>query len=91
MAPPDWPQFKAKRCLRNPGRFKGLATPTLILQSTDDIIAPIAVGDYLNKVMPQSVLRVVDNEGHCPHLSAPGECITEMNRFLADVAVINGD
>ncbi|GGL48271.1 hypothetical protein GCM10009091_32630 [Pseudomonas brenneri] len=21
MAPPDWPQFKAKRCLRNPGRF----------------------------------------------------------------------
>ena len=21
MAPPNWPQFKAKRCLRNPGRF----------------------------------------------------------------------
>ena len=21
MAPPDWPQFKAWRCLRNPGRF----------------------------------------------------------------------
>ena len=21
MEPPNWPQFKAKRCLRNPGRF----------------------------------------------------------------------
>jgi len=24
MAPPDWPHFKAKRCLGNPGRFKVL-------------------------------------------------------------------
>jgi hypothetical protein len=22
MAPPNWPQLKAKRCLRNPGRFR---------------------------------------------------------------------
>lgn len=73
----------------NRREVEGLVTPALILQSTDDIIAPIAVGDYLNRVMPQSVLRLVDNEGHCPHLSAPGECITEMNRFLADVAAIN--
>lgn len=27
MSPPDWPQFRAKRCLRNPGRFNTPVVP----------------------------------------------------------------
>lgn len=27
MALPNWPQFKAKRCLRNPGRFSTFSAP----------------------------------------------------------------
>ncbi|MBA1275416.1 alpha/beta fold hydrolase [Stutzerimonas azotifigens] len=60
----------------------GLTTPTLILQSTDDLIAPIAVGEYLRASMPNSSLVLVDNVGHCPHMSAPGACADAMDVFL---------
>lgn len=60
----------------------GLATPTLILQSTDDLIAPIVVGEYLRNNMPNSTLVLVDNVGHCPHMSAPGACADAMDSFL---------
>jgi sigma-B regulation protein RsbQ len=61
----------------------GLTTPTLILQSTDDLIAPITVGEYLHAVLPNSTLCVVDNVGHCPHMSAPSACSEAMHRFLS--------
>ncbi len=57
-------------------------TPALILQSTDDLIAPLAVGQYLQKMLPDSVLEVIDNVGHCPHLSAPSASVAAMERFL---------
>ena len=60
-----------------------LATPTLIIQSTEDIIAPLVVGEYMHRVLPNNMLRVVDNVGHCPHLSAPGASAGAMNEFLA--------
>lgn len=60
----------------------GLVTPTLILQSTDDFIAPIAVGEYLHAVLPNSTLSLVANVGHCPHMSAPSACSEAMDSFL---------
>lgn len=60
----------------------GLTTPTLILQSTDDLIAPVAVGEYLRAVIPNSRYCLVDNVGHCPHMSAPGACSIAMDDFL---------
>ena len=60
----------------------GLTTPTLILQSTDDLIAPVAVGEYLHASLPNSTLRLVNNVGHCPHMSAPSECSEAMDSFL---------
>ena len=61
----------------------GLTTPVLILQSTDDLIAPVAVGEYLHSVLPNSVYCLVDNVGHCPHMSAPQACAAAMDSFLA--------
>jgi sigma-B regulation protein RsbQ len=63
-------------------RFK---SPALIIQSRDDLIAPVAVGEYLNRLWPQSRLSVVDNVGHCPHLSAPGACADAMHGFVRSV------
>ena len=60
-----------------------LKAPTLIIQSTEDLIAPTAVGDYLHRELPNSMLRVVDNVGHCPHLSAPSQSSDAMDEFLA--------
>ncbi|WPO98243.1 alpha/beta hydrolase [Pseudomonas sp. HR96] len=61
----------------------GLATPTLILQSTDDLIAPVAVGEYLHAVLPASTYCLIPNVGHCPHMSTPSACSEAMDRFLA--------
>ncbi|MDO9415478.1 alpha/beta fold hydrolase [Pararhizobium sp.] len=61
-----------------------LRTRSLILQCDDDVIAPLTVGRYMHRQMPNSVLRVVRNVGHCPQLSAPNECLDAMNEFLSD-------
>ncbi|WP_439865017.1 alpha/beta fold hydrolase [Pseudomonas antarctica] len=65
----------------------GLTTPVLILQSSDDLIAPVVVGEYLHSVLPNSTYCLVDNVGHCPHMSAPQGCAEAMERFLAPWAV----
>lgn len=61
----------------------GLDTPVLILQSSDDLIAPVVVGEYLHRVLPNSTYCLIDNVGHCPHMSAPQACAAAMHTFLA--------
>lgn len=68
----------------------GLETPVLILQSTEDMIAPVAVGHYLHGVLPNSQLCMIDNIGHCPHMSAPTACSEAMDGFLAQWAHAHG-
>jgi sigma-B regulation protein RsbQ len=61
--------------------------PSLILQCSDDIIAPLAVGEYLHRNVPRSTLRVMKATGHCPHMSHPDETIELMRDYLkADFA-----
>ena len=60
-----------------------VTVPVLILQSTDDMIAPREVGDYLHAHLPQSELVLIDNVGHCPHMSAPQPSVGSIERFLA--------
>ncbi|MES2263973.1 MAG: alpha/beta hydrolase [Pseudomonadota bacterium] len=57
-------------------------TSTLILQCSDDLIAPVEVGEYIHRAIPGSVLTMIDNTGHCPHLSAPAASVTAIRRFL---------
>ena len=59
-----------------------LRTPSLILQCTDDIIAPMAVGEYLAKHLSNSTLKILKATGHCPHMSAPNETITAIHEYL---------
>ena len=59
-----------------------VSVPTLVMQCRDDLIAPMTVGEYMHRVLPRSVLSVIDNVGHCPHLSAPGETIAAVRSFL---------
>lgn len=62
--------------------------PALVLQCSDDIIAPNAVGDFVHEQIPDSELRVMKATGHCPHMSAPEETIALMREYLGtpDVA-----
>jgi sigma-B regulation protein RsbQ len=56
--------------------------PTLILQCSEDVIAPLVVGEYVHSQMPNSKLVVLKATGHCPNLSAPEEVISAMNDFV---------
>lgn len=57
--------------------------PALILQCSDDLIAPRAVGEYLHRYLPNSTLHVIENVGHCPHMSAPTASSRAIDAFLA--------
>jgi sigma-B regulation protein RsbQ len=57
--------------------------PTLILQCTDDVIAPTAVGEYVHEHISASELRILSATGHCPNLSAPEELLAELRAYLA--------
>ncbi len=59
-----------------------LTTPTLIVQCNDDLIAPLSVGRYMHEKLPRSTLCIIDNVGHCPHLSSPGPCASAIDAFL---------
>ena len=60
-----------------------LQAPALVVQSSDDLIAPVSVGTYAHRMLLRGTLAVIDNVGHCPHLSSPGQCIEAMDKFLA--------
>ncbi|MNN90962.1 Sigma factor SigB regulation protein RsbQ [compost metagenome] len=52
------------------------------MQCSDDFIAPPSVGEYLREMLPRSSLHVVENVGHCPHMSAPDASYRAIRRFL---------
>jgi sigma-B regulation protein RsbQ len=55
---------------------------SLILQCSDDVIAPLAVGEFVHRRVPNSKLVVMQATGHCPNLSAPDETIAEIRAFV---------
>jgi sigma-B regulation protein RsbQ len=59
-----------------------VAHPTLILQCSDDIIAPKSVGEFTHAQIPGSTFVQLKATGHCPNLSAPGETTDAILRFL---------
>ncbi len=56
--------------------------PTLILQCSDDVIAPQVVGEYVHQQIRDSKLVLMQATGHCPNLSAPEETIDAIRQFL---------
>jgi len=59
-----------------------LTTPALILQCSQDVIAPAAVGQYLHRALTKSTLVMMQATGHCPNLSAPSETIAAIRAYL---------
>ncbi|XTZ15367.1 alpha/beta fold hydrolase [Micromonospora echinospora] len=59
-----------------------VTVPSLVLQCTDDIIAPYEVGDYVHRNLSDSSLVRLKATGHCPNLSAPEETADAIQAFL---------
>ena len=70
----------------NRGDLPRVTTPSLVLQSREDAIAPLEVGQYVADAIPDSSLVVLDATGHCPNLSAPRQVVQELRTFLTRLA-----
>jgi sigma-B regulation protein RsbQ len=57
-------------------------TPTLVLQCSDDIIAPDQVGRYVHEHIDGSDFVQLRATGHCPNLSAPDELAAAILDYL---------
>lgn len=66
----------------NRADIKKLQTKTLILQCSQDVIAPLEVGEYVHQNIKNSQMIVLKATGHCPNLSAPEETIAAIKSFL---------
>ena len=66
----------------NRADLERVQAPTLVVQCTNDVIAPISVGEYVRDRMPNAQLVLLDATGHCPHLSAPAATADAIERFL---------
>ena len=64
-----------------------VTVPSLILQCSEDMVAPVEVGEYLQREMRDSTLRVMKATGHCPHMSHPEETIALMKEYLQPATV----
>jgi sigma-B regulation protein RsbQ len=64
-----------------------LRVPSLILQCSDDMIAPTQVGEYVHQNTPGSTLRTLRATGHCPHMSDPEETIEAIKEYLEDAKI----
>lgn len=56
--------------------------PALVVQCTDDAIAPRHIGPYLCERLPAATLTEIDAAGHCPHMSHPAQTIAAIEGFL---------
>lgn len=60
-------------------------TPSLIIQVTDDAVAPVSVGKFMHQNMPDSTLQLLEASGHCPHMSHPQETTEIIKNYLESV------
>ncbi|HSU94244.1 MAG TPA: alpha/beta hydrolase [Gemmatimonadaceae bacterium] len=66
----------------NRSDLAGVEVPSLVMQCSDDIIAPDAVGEYVSRELRGSTLRHLRATGHCPHMSHPEETVAVMREYL---------
>jgi sigma-B regulation protein RsbQ len=66
----------------NRADLPGITVPTLVLQCSEDVIAPEVVGRYVHASIPGSRFTQLKATGHVPHLSAPEETTAAIRAFL---------
>jgi sigma-B regulation protein RsbQ len=66
----------------NRGDLARVRVPSLIMQCSEDAIAPAGVGDYMSRHLKGSTLRLLEATGHCPHMSHPEETARVIREYL---------
>ncbi|PZX56092.1 sigma-B regulation protein RsbQ [Algoriphagus ratkowskyi] len=55
---------------------------SLTIQCSDDMIAPLTVGEYIHANTFNNTLTVLNAHGHCPHMSHPTETANIISNFI---------
>jgi sigma-B regulation protein RsbQ len=71
----------------NRADLPGVKPCCLVLQCSEDVIAPQSVGEYVHAKLPDSAFVLLDATGHCPNLSAPDATIAAIKAFLREPPV----
>lgn len=67
----------------NRSDLERVKTPALIMQCSDDMIAPECVGEYVHQRLLNSTYSLLKATGHCPQMSHPEETIATIERYLS--------
>jgi len=59
-----------------------LTKKSLTLQCSEDIIAPVTVGNYVFENTPGNKFVQLNASGHCPHISEPQETVAAIKSFI---------
>jgi sigma-B regulation protein RsbQ len=60
--------------------------PVLIIQSQIDNLASLEVGEFLHRITPKSKMRVIESEGHCPHMTHPSLVVNAIKSYLLETS-----
>ena len=66
----------------NRAELASVTARSLVLQCSDDVIAPDVVGEYVHRQLRNSTFVKMRATGHCPNLSAPSETIAAIRDFV---------
>jgi sigma-B regulation protein RsbQ len=67
----------------NRADLAAVRVPSLIMQCSDDMIAPLVVGEFLSRTLRDSTLQIMRATGHCPQMSHPDETIAVIREYLS--------
>jgi pimeloyl-ACP methyl ester carboxylesterase len=70
-------------------KLNTITVPTLILWGRQDKVIPLKVGQLLHQLIPNSMLKVIEQCGHIPQEEKPDETIALIANFLATSAPAN--
>jgi len=64
-------------------RVGQITQPTLVIHGRDDLVIPLAVGERLHQLIPQSQMVILEESGHAPVWDQPGLLKKAILDFLA--------
>ena len=80
---PDYARVFARTTFLSDNRadLPRIPLPTLVIECSQDAIAPREVGAYVHTHVPDSQLVTLEATGHCPHVSAPDATASAISAF----------
>jgi pimeloyl-ACP methyl ester carboxylesterase len=71
----------------DPAHYQSLTMPTLIIWGDHDTIIPLKEGEYLQSILPDAKLVLMEGVNHIPHLEDHEAFIELVMGFLSNYVI----